>query len=143
MDRISKAHRSWNMSRIRSKDTRPEKKVRSALHKSGYRFRLHRKELPGKPDIILPKYKTVIFIHGCFWHRHKGCKYCYTPKSNIEKWQKKFQDNVTRDEKIQSVLQKMGWQVIVIWECEVKNGYFKDKLRSFGFSLLDKQIERA
>ncbi|MBU1162905.1 MAG: DNA mismatch endonuclease Vsr, partial [Proteobacteria bacterium] len=86
MDIISKEKRSWNMSRIRGKDTKPEIIVRSMLHRMGYRFRLHRKDLPGKPDIVLPKYKTVIFVHGCFWHRHKGCKYAYTPKSRVKFW---------------------------------------------------------
>jgi len=133
MDRLSKNHRSWNMSRIKGKDTKPEMIVRSALHKSGYRFRLHRKDLPGKPDITLPKFKTVIFIHGCFWHRHQECKYCYTPKSNVEKWQKKFKENVARDKKVQSELSKTGWKVIVIWECEVKSKQYIEKLHNHGF----------
>lgn len=126
------------MSRIKGKNTKPEMIVRSALHKSGYRFRLHRKNLPGKPDIILPKYKTVIFIHGCFWHRHQGCKYCYTPKSNVEKWQMKFQDNIERDSKVQSQLKQMGWEVIVIWECEVKSGQYIEKLQNHGFIISNK-----
>ena len=88
MDNISPEHRSWNMSRIKSKDTIPERIVRSYLHRNGFRFRLHVKELPGKPDIVLPKYKTVIEVRGCFWHRHKGCKYAYMPKTRIEFWQK-------------------------------------------------------
>ncbi len=124
------------MSQIKSKDTKPEMIVRSTLHKSGYRFRLHRKDLPGKPDIILPKYRTVIFIHGCFWHRHKGCKYCYKPKSNIEKWQKKFEGNIARDEKVQSELREMEWKVIVIWECEVKSGKYIENLKEYGFIIV-------
>ena len=121
MDKISKEHRSWNMSRIRSKDTTPEKTVRSLLHKMGYRFRLHRKDLPGKPDIVLPKYKTVIFVHGCFWHRHENCKYASIPKTNTEFWLDKLNKNVERDKKNQAELKKLGWKVIVIWECEIIN----------------------
>ncbi len=86
----------------------------------GFRFRLHRKDLPGKPDIVLPKYKTVIFVHGCFWHRHKGCKYAYTPKSRQEFWKKKFEDNSKRDKDVIDELKMLGWKVIIIWECEIK-----------------------
>ena len=121
MDRLSRGHRSWNMSRIKSRDTSPELKVRSILHSSGYRFRLHRKDLPGKPDIVLPKYRTVIFVHGCFWHRHLDCKYAYTPKSNIEFWEKKFTANIQRDLRSKRLLQEQGWTVIVVWECQVNN----------------------
>lgn len=120
-DRISPEHRSWNMSRIRNRDTRPEMIVRSLLHRMGYRFRLHKKDLPGKPDIVLPKYKTVIFVHGCFWHRHKGCKYAYTPKSRTEFWNTKFEKNIARDKQVRKELKKLGWKVIVVWECEVKD----------------------
>jgi len=120
-DRITKEHRSWNMSRIRSKDTKTEKAVRSMLHNMGYRFRLHVKELAGKPDIVLPKYKTIIFIHGCYWHRHPGCKYAYTPKSRVTFWEKKFKENVRRDEKNQLDLKKLNWKVMVIWECELSD----------------------
>jgi len=118
MDRISKEHRSWNMSRIRSENTKPEKVVRSMLHRMGYRFRLHRRDLPGKPDIVLPKYHTVVFVHGCFWHRHKGCKYAYTPKSRVRFWQTKFHENVDRDRRVCRQLRRLGWQVVVIWECQ-------------------------
>ena len=121
MDSLSRGHRSWNMSRIKSRDTSPELKVRSILHSSGYRFRLHRKDLPGKPDIVLPKYRTVIFVHGCFWHRHLDCKYAYTPKSNIEFWEKKFTANIQRDLRSKKLLQEQGWTVIVVWECQVNN----------------------
>lgn len=121
MDRISKEHRSWNMSRIKSSDTKPEIIVRSILHKLGYRFRLHRKDLPGKPDIVLPKYKTVILVNGCFWHRHPKCKYAYTPKTRTEFWLEKFRGNVTRDRQVRSDLRKLGWRVMVIWECKVKD----------------------
>jgi len=120
-DTISEERRSWNMSRIKGKDTKPELIVRSLLHKMGYRFRIHRKDLPGKPDIVLPKYKTVILVHGCFWHRHKDCKYAYTPKSRIEFWQDKFHGNVERDKKHQKQLKALGLKVHVIWECETKD----------------------
>lgn len=118
-DTISKEHRTWNMSRIRSKHTKPEKLVRSTLHRMGYRFRLHVKYLPGKPDIVLPKYRTVIFVHGCFWHRHEGCKYAYMPKSRIDFWKAKFSSNIQRDKKVLEELKQLGWKTIIIWECEV------------------------
>jgi DNA mismatch endonuclease (patch repair protein) len=121
MDSISKEHRSWNMSRILSKDTSPEKIVRSMLHGMGYRFRLHRKDLPGKPDIVLPKYKTVIEVRGCFWHRHKGCKEATTPKSNQAFWLDKFSKNIKRDRSNERKLKKLGWNVVIIWECEITN----------------------
>ena len=117
-DRISKEHRSWNMSRIRSKNTEPELKVRSLLHRMGYRFRLHNKNLPGKPDIVLSKYRTVIFVHGCFWHRHTDCKFAYTPKSKVEFWEAKFKRNIERHEEVTKQLEKLGWKVLTIWECE-------------------------
>ena len=121
MDRISKEHRSWNMSRIKGKDTKPEIRVRKMMHKMGYRFRIHRKDLPGRPDIVLPKHKTVIFVHGCYWHRHKGCKLAYTPKSRVQFWTEKFEGNVKRDREHKAELEKIGWNVGVIWECETKN----------------------
>lgn len=120
MDRISKEHRSWNMSRIRSRDTKPELAVRSLLHKNGFRFRLHRKDLPGKPDIVLPKYRTAIFVHGCFWHRHKGCKFAYTPKAKARFWEAKFKANTRRDAKARRQLQRAGWRTAVVWECEIR-----------------------
>ena len=119
MDRISREHRSWNMSRIRSGDTKPERIVRSLLHGRGYRFRLHKKDLPGKPDIVLPKYKTVIFVHGCFWHRHKGCKHASVPKTRQDFWQTKFNSNIARDKKVQKQLNSTGWKIVIIWECEL------------------------
>jgi len=121
MDRLTKEHRSWNMSRIKGKDTGPERLIRTMLHKNGFRFRLQGKELPGKPDIVLPKYKTVIFVHGCFWHRHENCKYCYTPKSHEEFWQKKFQRTVERDTEQVKALSQAGWLPLIIWECELKD----------------------
>ena len=121
MDSLSKEQRSWNMSRIRSKNTKPELLVRSILHRSGYRFRLHARELPGHPDIVLPKWKTVVFVNGCFWHRHKDCPLAYSPKSRRGFWQKKFQETVRRDVKKAQSLVALGWKVEVVWECELTN----------------------
>mgnify|MGYP001267114027 FL=1 len=109
------------MSAIRSKNTKPEIAVRKLLHSMGYRFRLHGKDLPGSPDIVLPKYKTVIFVHGCFWHRHENCKYASTPKTRIEFWENKFNANVKRDLEIQENIKNIEWRSFVIWECETKN----------------------
>lgn len=117
-DTLSRIKRSWNMSRIRPKNTGPEKAVRAALHREGYKFRLHHKELPGKPDIVLPKHKTVIFVHGCFWHRHKGCKDAGIPKSNTLFWRTKLNANVERDKKNKAAIKRRGWKVIIVWECE-------------------------
>ena len=113
--------RSRNMSAIKSKNTKPEIKVRKLLHSMGYRFRLHSKDLPGSPDIVLPKYKTVIFVHGCFWHRHENCKYASTPKTRKEFWNKKFIENKKRDSEIQEKIKILDWRSVVIWECETKN----------------------
>lgn len=121
MDKLTREERSWNMSRIKGKNTKPELKVRSMLHRLGYRFRLHRKDLPGSPDIVLPKYKTVFFVHGCYWHRHEGCRFAYNPKSRVEFWTKKFKENVKRDQKNLAALGGLGWKVVVIWECELRN----------------------
>lgn len=118
-DTLSKEKRSWNMSKIRGKDTGIEVKVRKYLFSKGFRFRKNVATLPGKPDVVLPKYKTVIFIHGCYWHRHPGCKYAYTPKSNVEFWQKKFAVNVANDEKDRRQLEEDGWTVITLWECDI------------------------
>ncbi len=120
-DRIAHEHRSWNMSRIRSRDTSPELKVRSLLHRLGYRFRLHRRELPGSPDIVLPRYRTTVFVHGCFWHRHHRCRLAYQPKTRVEFWKKKFAENVKRDALNVKALESGGWRVIVVWECELKD----------------------
>ena len=113
--------RSRNMSAIKSKNTKPEIKVRKVLHSMGYRFRLHSKDLPGSPDIVLPKYKTVIFVHGCFWHRHENCKYASNPKTRQEFWNKKFEENIKRDSEIQDKIKNLNWRSVVIWECETKN----------------------
>ena len=113
--------RSRNMSAIKSKNTKPEIKVRKVLHSMGYRFRLHSKNLPGSPDIVLPKFKTVIFVHGCFWHRHMNCKYASTPKTRQEFCNKKFEENIKRDSEIQGKIKNLDWRSVVIWECETKN----------------------
>ena len=113
--------RSRNMSAIKSKNTKTEIAVRKVLHTMGYRFRLHGKDLPGSPDIVLPKYKTVIFVHGCFWHRHENCKYASTPKTRQEFWNKKFKKNIERDLEIQENIKNIEWRSVVIWECETKN----------------------
>ena len=118
MDTISKARRSWNMSRIRGRDTRPERIVRSLLHGLGHRFRLHKQCLAGRPDIVLPKYRVVVLVHGCFWHRHRQCRFAYNPKSNESFWARKFEDNVTRDRKVLRALRREGWRVLVVWECQ-------------------------
>lgn len=109
------------MSRIRGRDTTPERLVRSVLHSMGYRFRLHPRNLPGRPDIVLSKHRTVVFVHGCFWHRHRRCRYAYTPKTRIAFWTRKFQENVDRDRRTRARLRRLGWQVIVIWECQTHN----------------------
>lgn len=116
-----KETRSYNMSRIKGKDTKPEMLVRRHLHKLGFRYRLHVKNLPGKPDIILPKYKTVIFVHGCFWHGHEGCKYFVVPKTRTEWWLNKINGNVANDKKAFEALKELGWKVIEVWECELKS----------------------
>jgi DNA mismatch endonuclease (patch repair protein) len=121
MDRISKERRSWNMSRIKSENTAPERSVRSALHRLGFRFRLHQKSLPGKPDIVLPRLKTVILVHGCFWHRHPSCVFAYVPKTRQAFWQRKFDENVARDQRVRGELRKSGQRVVVIWECQTTN----------------------
>ena len=118
-DRLSKERRSWNMSRIQGKNTKPELLLRSILHRAGFRYRLHDKRLPGKPDIVLPKYRTVIFVNGCYWHRHSGCPKATTPSTNVDFWQNKFDETVKRDEKKAIELKEKGWDVIVVWECEL------------------------
>ena len=112
--------RSYNMSRIRNKDTKPEEIVRKYLFAQGFRYRKNDKKLPGKPDIVLPKYKTVIFVNGCFWHKHEGCKYFVWPKNNEAFWRNKINGNVAHDDKVYQELREMGWNILIIWECELK-----------------------
>ena len=109
------------MSRVRQKNTDPELAVRRCLHLLGYRFRLHRRDLPGTPDIVLPKYRTVIFVHGCFWHRHPGCNKTTMPKTRVDFWSRKFQANTERDARKEQALRAIGWRPCVIWECETKD----------------------
>ena len=135
-DTLTKEKRSWNMSRIRGKDTQVEVKVRKYLFSKGFRYRKNVTDLPGKPDIVLPKYKTVVFIHGCFWHRHPGCKYSYTPKSNIEFWEKKFSANIKNDDIKRKQLEDDGWRVIVLWECDVERR-FEQTMEKFVSELLE------
>ena len=113
--------RSFNMSMIKGKNTKPEILVRKFLHRHGFRFRLNYSRLPGKPDIVLPKYKTVIFVNGCFWHGHEGCKYFVIPKTRTEWWLNKINRNKTRDQENRVKLQEMGWNDVTVWECEIKN----------------------
>jgi DNA mismatch endonuclease (patch repair protein) len=125
MDRLTPQRRSWNMSRIRGSDTGPEKRVRSLLHRLGFRFSLRRRELPGRPDIVLPKRRTAIFVHGCFWHQHTGCGNAVIPKTRTEFWNSKLRGNVKRDQIVIRALRQLGWRVLIVWECELEKA---DKL---------------
>lgn len=120
MDRFSPEKRSWLMSRVKAKDTSAELRVRKVVHSLGLRYRLHRRDLPGNPDLVFPKHRAVIFVHGCFWHRHPGCKRASTPKSQVRYWQDKFDRNVARDRQAVADLRELGWRVMVIWECQTK-----------------------
>jgi DNA mismatch endonuclease, patch repair protein len=115
------AQRSFNMSRIRGRDTKPERVLRSLLHRAGLRFRLHRRDLPGKPDIVLPKHRAVVLVHGCYWHRHPGCRYATTPATNVPFWRQKFAGTVERDRKGEMALKALGWRVFVVWECDIRS----------------------
>ncbi|QIP07620.1 very short patch repair endonuclease [Bradyrhizobium symbiodeficiens] len=119
-DKLTRVRRSWNMSRIKGRDTRPELRLRSLLHRAGFRFRLHAKQLPGRPDVLLPKYRTAIFVHGCFWHRHPGCLNATTPSTRRKFWQDKFDGNVRRDQRNLAALKAAGWTVYTIWECDLE-----------------------
>ena len=120
VDVHSKKVRSYNMSKIKGKNTKPEILVRKFLFSNNFRYRLHYNALPGKPDIVLPKFKTVIFINGCFWHKHQNCKYFVVPKTRTDWWLKKINGNVEKDNKNYIALKEMSWNIIVIWECELK-----------------------
>lgn len=122
-DVVDKATRSRMMSGIRGKNTKPELLVRQYLHAKGFRYRLHANELPGKPDLVFPKYRTVVFVHGCFWHRHEHCKYAATPKTNSNFWIEKLSANCGRDLRNKSQLQNLGWHVLTIWECEIDESH--------------------
>ncbi|TKA88312.1 DNA mismatch endonuclease Vsr [Guyparkeria sp. SB14A] len=121
MDRLTPDRRSWLMSRVPSTNTSAEIRVRKAAHSLGLRFRLHRKDLPGSPDLVFPKHHVVLFVHGCFWHRHPGCGKTSTPKSRVEYWKEKFRSNVERDRRVAGELESLGWRVEVVWECETKD----------------------
>ncbi len=114
--------RSYNMSQIKSKNTKPELQVRKFLHHHGYRYRLHNNKLPGKPDLVLKKYKTIIQVYGCFWHGHKGCKYFKIPKTRTDWWTNKIEENIRRDHQSEQELKRMGWNLLIVWECELKKG---------------------
>jgi len=131
----SKEDRSKNMSAIRSKNTKPEIIVRKYLFSNGFRYRVNVSKLPGKPDIVLPKYKTVIFVNGCFWHLHEGCKYFVWPKNNADFWKNKIQGNVERDKRNYEILIAAGWKVIVVWECQLKHSKKEETLENLKKSI--------
>lgn len=135
-DRHSKEVRSYNMSRIRGKNTKPEEIVRKYLFSQGFRYRKNDKRLPGTPDIVLPKYRTAIFVNGCFWHMHDGCRYFVWPKSNEEFWRNKILTNIARDKNNYSKLHELGWKVIIIWECELKKNNQKEALEGLTSQIL-------
>ena len=130
-DNHSKEVRSKNMSHIRSTNSKPEETVRKFLFSKGLRYRKNVRKLPGCPDIVLPKYKTVIFVNGCFWHRHQGCKYAYMPKSRVEFWQKKFDDNVRRDVTVRVALREQDIKCLVVWECTIKRMAKDEQYKAF------------
>ena len=135
-DKIPEERRSWNMSRIRSKGMKPEMVVRRLIHSMGYRYRLHRKDLPGKPDLVFGPSRKVIFVHGCFWHQHEdpSCKIARIPKTKLDYWMPKLRRNVERDHEHQAQLKEQGWHVLVLWECELKGAnvtVIRDRVRMF------------
>lgn len=119
-DVFSKEKRSWIMSRVKARDTKPELLVRSTVHRMGFRFRIHRRDLPGNPDIVLPKHRKIVFVHGCFWHGHKGCPRSRRPATNREFWNKKLDGNIQRDRRQRRKLSRTGWMVLVVWQCETR-----------------------
>lgn len=121
MDVLTREQRKNNMAAIRCRDTYPEIAVRSILHRLGFRFRLHTKVLIGRPDIVLVRHRIVVFVNGCFWHRHKNCRFASNPKTRKAFWSQKFERNIARDKKVTTSLKKLGWKVVVVWECELKN----------------------
>lgn len=132
MDTFTEAQRSRCMSHIRSEDTKPEIMVRKTLYSLGFRYRLHRKDLPGKPDIVLPKKKIAVFVNGCFWHQHKDCKRNFSPKSNTDYWEKKLKRNINKQNENVRSLEGMGWKVCLIWECEAKdNNLLEKRIKDF------------
>ena len=136
MDKHTKEVRSYNMSRIRSTDSKPETMVRKFLFSKGLRYRKNVKILPGKPDIVLKKYKTVVFVNGCFWHGHENCKYFVMPKSNTDFWTEKISRNIARDSATYQALTKLGWNVIIVWECELKKAKRENTLEYLYYNIL-------
>ena len=136
-DRLTPTQRHYNMSRIRGKDTTPEMLVRKYLWRHGFRYRLHCRNLPGRPDTVLAKYRTCIFINGCFWHGHEGCRYFVMPKTRVEFWQTKIQRNRIRDKEVIHKLAEMGWHCITVWECQLKAAVREENLRSILFAMND------
>lgn len=144
-DFLTPAQRSERMSRIKSRDTKPELVLRSAMHRKGFRFRVNDTRLPGKPDIVFPKYRAAVFVHGCFWHRHPGCSVATTPKSNTAFWMEKFDRNVARDTRSKEALEASGWRVFTVWECDLKSSVkiaqaaqeLAEKLRAHSETALD------
>ncbi|WP_231426994.1 very short patch repair endonuclease [Pedobacter sp. Leaf250] len=138
----SKEVRSFNMSQIKGKNTRPEIIVRKFLHSRGFRFRIHSKFLPGKPDIVLPRYRTAIFINGCFWHGHEGCRYFVVPKTRTDFWMDKIYKNISRDSDAESALRHSGWKVIIIWECKLKKATLTSTLEGLINEITSSAIKR-
>jgi len=138
-DRLTPVKRSWLMSQVKSRDTTPEIAVRKAAFALGLRFRLHSPNLPGKPDLIFPRWKKAIFVHGCFWHRHPGCRKTTTPKSNESFWHEKFLRNTERDERVLQELERLGWDTLVIWQCETKSTAELDGLLKDFFELSSRE----
>ena len=136
-DVLTPKQRSYNMSRIRNKDTKPEELVRKYLFSQGFRYRKNDARLLGKPDIVLPKYKTAIFVNGCFWHKHEGCKYFVWPKNNAEFWKEKIEKNVIRDQRNYELLQQDGWKIIIIWDCQLRPSNREDTLLKLVMDLVD------
>ncbi len=130
-DTLTPEQRRRCMSRVKGKDTSPERVVRSFVHRLGYRFRLHARDLPGKPDIVLPRHRKIVFVHGCFWHGHKRCPRSGRPATNKAFWKKKLDGNMERDERDQRRLRRMGFRVLVVWECQVKSGRFEGRVTQF------------
>ena len=141
-DVLTPKQRSYNMSRIRNKDTKPEELVRKYLFSQGFRYRKNDARLPGKPDIVLTKYKTVIFVNGCFWHKHEGCKFFVWPKNNAEFWKEKIEKNAARDRETYRKLRDLGWNVISVWECELRSETRESTLYGLIADLKDKSSKK-
>ena len=143
IDVVESATRSRMMAGIRGKNTKPEILVRSYLHQSGLRFRVHRKDLPGKPDVVLPKYKTTIFVHGCFWHSHSRCKFAVVPASNVEFWKHKLDENRKRDQRNKRRLKALGWRVLTVWACQLDERHLSGLIKKIKAKNKEKNAESA